>query len=61
MSEAASPCTSVCKMNPTSGWCEGCLRTIDEIIAWGALDEAGKRHVLALLPARREQLEGDRP
>ena len=61
MSEAASPCTSVCKMNPTRGWCEGCLRTIDEIIAWGSLDEAAKRHVLALLPARREQLEVDRP
>ena len=61
MSEVASPCTSVCKMNPTCGWCEGCLRTIDEIIAWGSLDEAAKRRVLALLPARREQLEVDLP
>ena len=23
-----------------SGWCEGCLRTIDEIAAWGSLDDA---------------------
>ncbi len=51
-----SPCIDVCKMNPATGWCEGCLRTIDEIMAWGALDDAGKRRVWALLPARRATL-----
>ena len=47
-----SPCIDVCKMDPATGWCEGCLRTIDEIIAWGSLDDTGKRRVWALLPAR---------
>lgn len=48
-----SPCIDVCKMDPATGWCEGCLRTIDEIVAWGSLDDDGKRRVWALLPARR--------
>ena len=49
----ASPCVNVCRMHAGSGWCEGCLRTIDEIAAWSRLDDAGKREVLALLPKRR--------
>ena len=50
-----SPCINVCRMHAGTGWCEGCLRTIDEIAAWGALDEQLKREVLALLPERRRQ------
>ena len=48
-----SPCINVCRMHAATGWCEGCLRTIDEIAAWGALDDGLKREVLALLPERR--------
>jgi predicted Fe-S protein YdhL (DUF1289 family) len=50
-----SPCINVCRMHAATGWCEGCLRTIDEIAAWGALDDGLKREVLALIPARRRQ------
>jgi len=49
----ASPCVSVCRMDGTSGLCEGCLRTIDEIAHWGLFDDDEKRAVLAALPARR--------
>ncbi len=49
----ASPCINLCRMNPATGFCDGCLRSIDEIIAWTRLDDAGKRAVLAQLPARR--------
>lgn len=48
-----SPCTNICRMNPVSGYCDGCQRSIDEIVAWTRLDDAGKRAVLARLPARR--------
>ena len=48
-----SPCTSVCRMDDDSGWCRGCLRTLDEIAAWSTLDDAGRRAVLQQLPARR--------
>jgi predicted Fe-S protein YdhL (DUF1289 family) len=49
----ASPCIDVCSIDPRTGWCEGCLRTIDEIAAWGVLNNAQKREVWKLLPQRR--------
>ena len=48
-----SPCIGVCAIDPKSGWCEGCLRTLDEIAAWGALDERARREICRRLPARR--------
>jgi predicted Fe-S protein YdhL (DUF1289 family) len=47
-----SPCISVCRMDAASGLCEGCLRTLDEIAAWGMLDNGGKRAVWALIEQR---------
>ncbi|WP_418318519.1 DUF1289 domain-containing protein [Piscinibacter sakaiensis] len=52
----ASPCTGVCRIDDQSGCCIGCLRKIDEIVAWASYSEADKRRVWALLPQRREQL-----
>lgn len=40
-----SPCVSVCHMDPASGLCEGCYRTLDEIAAWSVMGEPGKREV----------------
>lgn len=40
-------------MNPSSGWCVGCRRTIDEIVAWGRMDDDAKRAVWALIRQRR--------
>jgi uncharacterized protein len=48
-----SPCTSVCRMDARTGWCEGCLRTLDEIAAWSGFDDADKRRVWLLLDQRR--------
>ncbi len=49
----ASPCTSVCRMDARTGWCEGCLRTLDEIATWSTLADADKRAVWQLLDERR--------
>ena len=49
----ASPCISLCQMHQATGWCQGCLRTLDEIAAWGGLDDGGRRQVLQQLRARR--------
>ena len=38
-----SPCNSVCRIDAHTGWCEGCFRTLDEIAAWGSLEDGGKR------------------
>ena len=52
--DVPSPCNNVCRMNPDTNLCEGCLRTLDEIAAWAGLGDDEKRAVLAQLPARRE-------
>jgi uncharacterized protein len=51
-----SPCISVCRMNPASGLCEGCLRTLDEIAAWGGMSESGKREVWQRIEQRSLEL-----
>lgn len=50
-----SPCINVCRMDSATGWCEGCLRTIDEIRNWSAYDDAAKRAVWNLLDGRHLQ------
>ncbi len=49
----ASPCVNICRMDDASGWCEGCLRTIDEIAAWSVLSDSDKRAVSIELSRRR--------
>jgi predicted Fe-S protein YdhL (DUF1289 family) len=51
-----SPCINVCRMDPATGWCEGCLRTIDEIACWAGYTREEKLAVLAKLAARRSQV-----
>jgi predicted Fe-S protein YdhL (DUF1289 family) len=51
-----SPCNNICRIHAGTGWCEGCARDIDEIMAWGSADEATRRIILHRLPPRREQL-----
>lgn len=58
-SPVPSPCVSLCKMNRDSGLCEGCLRTLDEIIAWGKADDDFKRTVWAQLPRRDAMVDFD--
>jgi len=48
-----SPCINVCRMDDATGWCEGCLRTIDEIVAWGGMADDDKRAVWQLIGQRR--------
>ncbi|ALE53465.1 DUF1289 domain-containing protein [Paraburkholderia sp. RL17-368-BIF-A] len=51
-----SPCINVCRMDASSGWCEGCLRTIDEIAGWSLYADDEKRAVWDALEARRAEL-----
>ena len=52
----ASPCISVCRIDAASGLCVGCLRTLDEIAAWGALDDTARRAVWGAIAKRRARL-----
>jgi predicted Fe-S protein YdhL (DUF1289 family) len=49
----ASPCTSVCIVDPVSGLCGGCFRTLEEIAGWIDFSASEKRAVIAALDARR--------
>lgn len=55
----ASPCISVCRIDPGTGWCEGCLRTIDEIAAWGSMSNGERAAVIEELRTRAPALERD--
>jgi predicted Fe-S protein YdhL (DUF1289 family) len=54
-----SPCINVCKMSPGTGLCEGCLRTIDEIVAWSRADDVYKRAVWEEIRRREAQIPFD--
>ena len=40
-------------MHGLTGWCEGCLRTIDEIAVWSQMSDLEKLGVWKQLPVRR--------
>jgi predicted Fe-S protein YdhL (DUF1289 family) len=42
-------------MDGATGWCEGCLRTLDEIAAWSGMSDEQKQRVWSALPLRRAQ------
>lgn len=48
-----SPCIDLCRMDASSGLCEGCLRTLDEIAGWSAATDETKRLILAAIAQRR--------
>lgn len=54
--DVPSPCISVCRMDDSTGWCEGCLRTIDEIVAWGRAGNADKRAIWLRIQERESSL-----
>ncbi len=47
-----SPCTKVCTVDPVSGLCLGCGRSLAEIERWLAFTEAERTRIMAQLPAR---------
>ena len=51
----ASPCTSVCIIDPITGLCGGCFRTLEEISGWIDFSATEKRKVIAALDARRSK------
>ncbi len=49
----ASPCTSVCRIDPADGLCIGCHRSIEEIASWGTMSDEQRRAVWDELRVRR--------
>lgn len=47
-----SPCVRLCRIDPATGLCEGCGRTLAEIAGWLAMSGEERRAVTADLPRR---------
>ncbi|WP_449044618.1 DUF1289 domain-containing protein [Paracoccus versutus] len=48
----STPCVNICRIEPASRLCTGCLRSIDEIAGWGHMTEAERLAIMAELPSR---------
>ena len=57
MSDVASPCVRICRMDLDAGVCIGCMRTMDEISYWTRLSAPEREEVLSRLPERRHEYE----
>jgi predicted Fe-S protein YdhL (DUF1289 family) len=47
-----SPCVKICSIDPASGLCTGCGRTLDEIARWGSLSDAQRATIMQELRDR---------
>lgn len=56
MPPVPSPCSGVCRISAVTGWCEGCLRRLEEVGRWSSMDDEERRAVLAHIDARRASL-----
>jgi uncharacterized protein len=47
-----TPCIAVCMIDPRTGLCFGCGRTLPEIARWHRIDNAERLAIMELLPGR---------
>ncbi|MEM7075781.1 MAG: DUF1289 domain-containing protein [Pseudomonadota bacterium] len=52
----ASPCTGICKLDDTTGWCLGCARSGVEIADWRTQSESWRDQLWSELPERLAKL-----
>ncbi|WP_142848839.1 DUF1289 domain-containing protein [Telmatospirillum sp. J64-1] len=50
-----SPCINICRIDPDTGLCKGCLRSRAEIKAWRDASDDDRRAILARIEERRRQ------
>jgi uncharacterized protein len=51
-----SPCIKVCVIDPVTGFCEGCARTLKEIAQWGSYTPQVRQRVMRELDGRKPRL-----
>lgn len=50
-----TPCINVCVIDPETGLCAGCGRTLGEIAGWASLTDDERLRIMARLAARRDR------
>jgi predicted Fe-S protein YdhL (DUF1289 family) len=48
-----SPCVGICRLDPVTGLCLGCMRSADEIAAWPRASYGQRLQIVERLRARR--------
>jgi predicted Fe-S protein YdhL (DUF1289 family) len=51
--EIPTPCVGVCRLDPATGLCQGCLRSGAEIAAWGSASNELRLEIVQRLRERR--------
>jgi hypothetical protein len=51
-----TPCIDICEIDPESGLCRGCGRSIAEISNWASMTSAERRRIMAELAGRKAAL-----
>ncbi len=57
MTNIETPCIKICTLDPKSGLCRGCGRTVDEIAGWMRLSNDERTKIMSVLPQRLESLD----
>jgi predicted Fe-S protein YdhL (DUF1289 family) len=52
MAAILTPCEKICIVDPASGLCRGCGRSLDEIGRWTAYTDEERSRVMSELPQR---------
>jgi hypothetical protein len=47
-----TPCIKVCVLDPSSGFCQGCARSLDEIARWGGMSDSERGRIMGELKGR---------
>ena len=50
-----TPCVGVCEINTETGYCKGCLRTMEEIAIWRTAGSDLQLEILGRLKERRRR------
>ena len=56
-----SPCEKICVVDPASGLCRGCGRSLAEIEHWTRYTDAERAQVMAQLPQRLKAMQNRPP
>ena len=59
--DIASPCNKVCAVDPASGLCFGCGRSLAEIANWIAMGDGERARIMTELPQRLASLQRTNP
>jgi uncharacterized protein len=61
MAAIISPCEKVCIVDPPSGLCQGCGRSLSEIERWTSYSDEERARVMSELPRRLAAMRAPRP